>query len=345
MGVPIWLNSGPCPSVAQVYGTLQVGRPPRSGFMEFGTYSNPPNIYQVCSLSGGPLHASWVGHTIAGNSSSPTTGSGHNTLTPFSQIDVTWNNTSEFGYSGTLNDNTFEEVNGVTTTTTDNKYTWSDLTGPVRASELDGSAVASASSLGDMPLGNLTEPSGEDPAVFAASSLTDATITVTEALNKWIGSTLWQVTGVTIALALSSPDTDANAIARAAFDGVSTESGDPTDHYGFSGQFFSLYETRKNIGSSPAIRFGYQTGTYQVQLANLLTSIAYTVTVQWEQRTAAGNGSGDTSLYGTTWADADTQTISFVASGSTQITDAQALPLAAGYQKRIKSISIAGACS
>ena len=344
MSTPIWINSGPCPTVAQVYGTLQVARPPRSGFMEFGSCSNPPNVYQVCAFSGGPLHASWATHSVAGNSSSSVVASGNNTLTPFAQIDVTWNNTAEFGYSGTLNDNTFKQVIGSTTTSTNNKYVWSDLVGPVRASDLDGSAVASSGSLGDMPLGNLTEPSGADKAVFASSSQTEATITVAGASNKWIGSNLWQVTGAVITLVLSSPDTDANAIARTAYDSVGTESGDPSDNYGFSGQFYSLYETRKNIGSTPAIRFGYQTGTYQIQLGNLLAGIKYTVTVQWEQRTAEGNGSGDTSLYGTTWADADTDVITLVASGSTQMTAAHALPLALGYQKRIKNITIEASC-
>jgi hypothetical protein len=348
MSTPLWINSGPCPAVTTVYGSLQQARPPRSGFMEFGSLSNPPNVYQECSLSGSPLHASWALHSVAGNPSSPVVGSGNNTLTPFSQIDVSWSNSTEFGYSGTGNDNTFNQVIGSTTTNTDNSYLWSDLDGPVRSSIPDVSAVASTGSASDVPRGNLTEPSGSDPAVLASSSQTDATITVAAASNKWLGSTLWQVAGATINLTLSSLDTDANALARAAFGAMGTEGGDSTDNYGFSGGFYSLYETRKNVGSLPGIRFGYQKGTYQIGCANLFPGLHYTVTVLWEQRTAAGRGdifvSGDTSLYGSTWADADTDVFNFVADDVIHTTTSHNLPMAPGYQKRIKSIAIAAAC-
>jgi hypothetical protein len=160
----------------------------------------------------------------------------------------------------------------------------------------------------------------------------------------------YAVTAGSITVTLVNPDTDAAAIARADLSEVDTDSSDLADNFGFDGGseggFFSLWETRQDIsGNPPAISFGYQTGTYQIALTNLLAGINYTVTVQWEQRTAAGDGSGNTSLYGTTWANADTDVITLVASSSAQTTASRAMPLAQGYQKRIKSISIEGMCS
>jgi hypothetical protein len=168
-----------------------------------------------------------------------------------------------------------------------------------------------------------------------------------QSVHGAMGSTTgtYAVTAGSMKVTLSNPDTPAAAIARTSLTEDDTSSGDASDNYGFSEGFFSLYETRQAIsGNPPATQFGYQTGTYQIELDNLLAGINYTVTVQWEQRTAAGDGSGNTSLYGSSWADADTDVISFVASGSTQTTAAQALPMTTSYQKRIKSIEISAAC-
>ena len=134
---------------------------------------------------------------------------------------------------------------------------------------------------------------------------------------------------------LSEEDTDDDAITRAASFGSTSEiTAGPNPADIFAAGIFSLHEMKT------ALSFGYQGGTYQLNYTGLAPGQNYHYVVVWEQRTAEGDGSGDMSLYGASWSNSDSQSGDFTASGVSQVISGLSIPIAAGYQKRIKSISI-----
>ncbi len=153
------------------------------------------------------------------------------------------------------------------------------------------------------------------------------------------GSTAtYEINAVTHSVELVNPDTEEDAVARAATGGTPMEAdGTGTDDFGFAAGLYSLHETRPG---APWITFGHQSGTCQLRCANLTPGVLYRYVVVWEQRTAMGNGLGDSSAYGTTWANSEVSTDTFRPTGTSHVTDAIAIPIAAGYQKRIKSINL-----
>ncbi len=336
MSTPIWINSGPCPT-AEVRGTLQTGAPTLQGYWEFnGLVSSPPVLYtQYTLVFSGAVYTLTPDHIV-----SPY---------PVKQTS-TWSGMTGPQTTATPDSNDAIQNPDNTAGPTDNvPFT---LMAVVLEDESQPGPSAAA-----LTNGETIDPTGGqfDPFLFTVSFSSATVMQYTIAAQSTHGamggtSGTYAVTAGSITVTLVNPDTEAAAIARATLSEIDTDGSDPTNNYGFdggvAGGFYSLWETRQDIdGSTPAISFGYQTGTYQIELANLLAGINYTVTVQWEQRTAAGNGSGDSSLYGSTWADADTDVFTLVASSPTQTTAAHAVPLTQGYQKRIKSISIAGSCS
>jgi hypothetical protein len=321
----------PCygPIVTGVNGTMRRATPRLQGFLEFASLSSPPVLYQTYNVSG-TLRKHWTEYARSGDPTSAVVATGHEQDDgegPVAYSSAGFDNDSHFteaGGFGSAGDGNMWQVGGSP----------GDL-GIVETNDADNTTPSRAS--GDMAGGGINNASGIDAATLAGSG-TSATISVA-ADNYWSGQFHYFVEDGTLTCDLSDPDSASAALGRASFSYYDTSSDDPTDWYGFSEGFFSLYETRADV-SGPAYAFGYQDGTYTVSVGNLLSGHNYEITVQWEVETADGDGSGNTSLYGGSFSDADTDVIDFTASASTYTTSSQTVPVLSGHLKRIKWITV-----
>jgi len=324
MSTPLWLGSGSCPSF-QVSAVITGLNCQQKGFSEFGGQSDPPVYYRKYSTSGG-----WSVSLNYGDGSPIWTNSGAGIGTS------TW---------------AYNDTTGVLPLADDGATTWdliltitnedNETNGPTDSQRLTQNVSALLSTDPAVPSG---EDSGPDCVTQLSGDLFAPDITVLSKTQLRLTQTAqtsgnYSCTAGTFDFILSDPDSDADAITRAlaALDGDGSESLGPVGPAVadiFAANIFSLWEAREQD------TFSYQSGTTQLVCANLMPGVLYHVVIVWEQRTAAGDGSGDTSAYGSTWANSDTQTFDFRPTDTTFTTAVLAVPLASGYQKRIKSISL-----
>jgi len=180
-----------------------------------------------------------------------------------------------------------------------------------------------------------TTPFGWGPGsnVITLAVVSATEVTVTQPTWSSGGDS---TSGGVITFTLTDKDLDADAVARAIMEEFDRTAGpDPADL--FSADIYSLWEARYGIYAS---QFSYAAGTYQLNCAGLVAGIVYHYVVVWEQRTAAGDGTGDESHYGSSWTNSDSQSGDFTASDTTHNVTGLTIPVAQGFQKRIKSITI-----
>jgi hypothetical protein len=154
------------------------------------------------------------------------------------------------------------------------------------------------------------------------------------------------VTPGAFTLELINPDTEADAVTRflASASSVTTTPCGPDVADIFDGDggvtfpIFGLWENR--AAEAGLVQFGYQSGTYQLNVSNIIPGISYHYVVVWESRDATGDGSGDTSGYGATWTNSDAQSGDFTPTGTTYNITGLTVPVHQGQQTRIKSITI-----
>lgn len=324
---PLWLGSGGCPTI-QVSAALYALNCRVVGFAEFGTQSSPPVYYRKYSTSGGwTFSSAFVAHptwTQAG------AGVG--------ESNWAWDAATGVLAPDTGGGAIFDL--DITITNHDN-----ESNGPTHSLRLINESIEILSTVATVPSAAgltvipdpVTQFSGDlFPPLVSVVSQTKLRLTQTAQSDH--GSPVENsVTSGAFDFDLGDPDTDADAIARA-----SAAAGSPTavGPFGpavgdiFASGIFSLHEQRA------ASDFLYQGGTYQLNCANVAPGALYRYVVVWEGRDATGDGSGDTSGYGTSWTNTDSQSGTFRPTATTFATDPIALPVAAGKQKRIKSLSV-----
>jgi hypothetical protein len=339
MSLPIIVGTFGCPS-ATVTAAVQSAVCQLVGFMEFGTLSVPPVLYLSYTATGG---WSWTSKvygeptwTIAGAGTGATAG-------------WEWNATTGNLAGGSSGTGVYDSTR---TSTNQSNVTHTAVSADCNVAALalllstDGATPSGAGLVGALPGDPLAAPSayigGEFAASFAINSQTQATVSMAAQSNNYSGGHTVPggytdaVTAGSLVFNLSNPDTAANALARATL-GSPTSIGPDSVASAFGDGIYSLWETRAGAG---ATAFGYQTGTYQLNCVNLVPGLQYHYVVVWEERTAAGNGGGGTSGYGSTWSNSDTASGDFTPTGSSYAVTGLTIPLAQGYQKRIKSITI-----
>ena len=321
--------AGPSPTI-EVKGTMQVGPILRAGFLEFGTFTNPPKVYATYSVSG-TLKTSFT----------DAVGSPHSGSTEW---DGTGTNVS-FASGG--NDSSITTVSGSSSSTgTGNKFCgyWGGLLGIVKTTSDGGPSLNT---------GNFTPMAGAANGAAATLSGSGATGYIGVTGTTWTSGTIhYTVNSGTLTIALGNLISDATAIADTTLANDTSEAGPYTDFgaaaadlYGFTSRLFALYETRQTI-SAPAFNFGYQTAQFVIYLDKLRWGGAttYQLVIQFEQQTAAGDGSGHTSLYGGTWNYLSGHDVTITVSPSADTWDNSGspvtIPQSVGYQTRIKSIAL-----
>ena len=314
---------GPCPSLT-VVGATQQKICAMQGWAEFkGFVSNPPVFYTQYTVDWGGL-----------------------TMTYTNDVSGTADYTLAYTGNGTVNygspaSDTKEERTGNTPGTS--YFSLADMLSASPPSALGISNGDPDDLLGMSPF----TPTAHVNIVSATEFDYDDT-----SGSYSSGVQHWATGGGPVKITLSTPDTDIAALARATEVDGTTSSGDPTTNYGFgtpnSGALFSLYETRQNVPANyPALcqGFTYQTAQFAIFLTNLLWGGAttYSLVVKFEQRTAAGDGSGNDSLYGA-WTYLSGHDVSLTVTPTADNWDNSAspisIPFAAGYQCRIKSIAL-----
>ncbi len=108
----------------------------------------------------------------------------------------------------------------------------------------------------------------------------------------------------------------------------------------FAAGIYSLQETRLVTMATPGgDALGHQRGTLQVDWNAGMPGVLYHCVLLWEGRTAAGDGTGDTSAYGSSWSNYTTTSFDVrAASDGTFSSGTVDLPYAAGMQIRLKSV-------
>jgi len=312
MSLPQLVSAFGCPTCT-VSAVLQSGAPSLIGYPEFGAPSVPPVLYRSYSTSGG-----WT-LTNTGAERPPTSVTGAGV------------GATNIGYNadGSSLGGSFDATQTVVSPNETNDLllssTYGILSSPATGPVLDG-------------LGGENDPGGG--LTVEAAVLSQTQFTLTQSGWTYGGAPNQSVMGTGVfTFTLTDPDSDADALARAEAVGLTTVPVGPMDTVPadlFAAGIFSLWEAR----IAAATQFGYQAGTYELDCANLVPGLQYHYVVVWEARTAAGNGTGDTSGYGSTWANSDSQSGDFTPGGTTDNVTGLSIPVAAGYQKRIKSITI-----
>jgi len=146
-----------------------------------------------------------------------------------------------------------------------------------------------------------------------------------------------------LTVTLSEEDTPSDAVTRllTAVTGagpVSITAGPAPSDF-FAAGIFGLWEIATDA-SGYECQFSYQEGQYDVHYINLAPGQNYHEVVVWEERDASGDGTGDTSAYGSTWTNCHTDSSDFLASATSQSVTGRSVPVASGKQRRIKSINI-----
>ena len=327
MSLPILLGSAGCPT-ATVTAALLTGVPQLVGFMEFGSLSVPPVLYRKYSTNNGgwTYTRTWSAHPTETH-----VGAGINGVSSW-QWDAT---TGALGGSGPDATQVAHNIGNATN-------------GPTTVNLLLAENVPFLSTDGSTPSANgLDSTTMDDPLAYPGSSYgtefppsitinSKTQLTLTQTARSHTDSPVVNsVNAGSLVFTLSDPDTDADAIARASLSSASV--GPDPVAAAFGDGIFSVWETRVSAG---ATAFNYQKGTYEIDCANLLAGLQYHYVVVWEERTAVTDGFLGTTAYGTTWANSDSASGDFTPSGSTYAITGLTIPLAQGYQKRIKSITI-----
>jgi hypothetical protein len=337
MSLPILIATAGCPS-ATVTAILESAVGQLVGFMEFGALSVPPVLYLNYTASGGWTYQ----RELYGAPTWTDVGAGSGATAGWAWDAATGILAGGGGASG---------VSDSTQTTTNRS---NSTNGPTALEVCAAALPPILSTDGVTPSGG--NPIYGDPLAFPGDSYigtefqpslvinskTQATLAMEAASNNYGGGHAMpggytdSVTAGNLVFTLGNPDTEANAVARAAL-GAETITAGPMIADIFAAGIFSVWETRVGAGTTA---FNYQGGTYQLNCANLVPGLQYHYVVVWEQATAAGNGTGDTSGYGTTWANSDAQSGDFTPGASSHAVAGLTIPVAQGYQKRIKSVAI-----
>lgn len=328
MSNPLWLGSGGCPAY-KVQAMIKSGAAALGGINEFGAQSTPPVYYRMFATSG----SCWTWDKY-----DPLAGHAHVSQVSFIGVGVSaWAFDPVTGWPPSLTTESDCTVTKVTYapygagTVTANPLVENDIPGFFEVFFPDRPSGASVGATVDDHFTG--QPFWE--MNFSILGLTQAKFAMTAAPS---GDDT--ITAGEIVYTLSDPDTEADAYNRFAAETPAFSVGPIGPDAGdiFAAGIYSLRETR----SSTANRyFGARGGTYQVAAANVTSGVLYRVVVVWEAGDAVGDGSGDTSGYGTSYTNFSADTFN-VRGGSdgTFTSDAQTIPSAAGKQIRIKSVSI-----
>jgi hypothetical protein len=291
------------------------------GWYEFDALSSPPVLYLEASGSGGwtytfhdPSHPADDFTIIAAGTGSP----------------IGWN--PDGTSLGLADDYTQTDSRSVTSNWSINTLAPGTLVHTPATPVPSGSAVPST--VTDPLIGASGAPNNVTAAAGSKTSFTFS--------NPGFSSPPNSETSGNYALTLSTPDTEAYAISRQQAFGL-TDFGPYDVSSAYANGIYSLCETRTDI-AGPAVAFGYRAGTFAIH-ANTLKPVCgrHRWTALFQSRTAAGDGSGDESLYGA-WADDGSVTMTDVftptASDGTWVSGDLAFPYASGMQYRLSAIFI-----
>ncbi|HTB63880.1 MAG TPA: hypothetical protein VK737_09845 [Opitutales bacterium] len=334
MTTPIWIGLAGCPS-ATVSAELNIGVPFLVGFMEFDSLTVPPNVYRNYQTSGGgwtwkrtsPGHPNW---TIQGVDAGVATYG----------FDVTTGSVSS-GNDSTITDTNDSNVthSGVTSSTCV-AYNGSLLYYGVGATTPSADGLNGTSINDPMVPTAIFGTGAEFQVGVTVNSQTSLTLTQTaQSASNGVGGTD-SVTAGALTFELINQDLESDAITRFLAGATPSAAGPygPTIADIFSNGIFGLQEDR--AATAGLVQFGYQNGTYQLNVSNIIPGISYHYVVVWESRDAIGDGTGDTSGYGSTWTNSDAQSGDFTPTGITFNVMGLAIPIHAGKQTRIKSLAI-----
>jgi len=348
--LPYLMSSIPCDyptsTTMFVQASIKVYKAKMMGFVQFGTLENPPRVYGSLTM-GGSLHA--VSHALTDpdhiNRDHSVEGSG-------------WGGT--FSSSGVTDahDFTYSFTDGITSTSGNGQYfvdSTYGLHGGLVKYTIDGTPITVGS--GKDPLaftdgstetgfGNILADASPEAAIIIPAPLTisgpdTASIDVT-------GGTygIFTVDTGSITFGFGDEDDDGAAVSRALdADPLSTRViDDPGSDFGFSSGLYSLKETR---AGTDAVASAYCIGKYWLRGSPMLLNVKLHAQVQFERRLATGNGqildTGDTSGYGD-WEDADLDDFTFTPDVADYTGAQRDIPSGAGYQYRIKSVTITPTC-
>lgn len=320
---PLWLGTGGCPSVA-VTATVTPLFCSFQGFYPFMAWTAAPTLYQKFTVTQD------ADVTI--------------TITPGSP-----------GSGGSFPQQETDVLSAITTSAKD------ETTPDTHIAITNGGLSPGANSGFDTTIGgSFPNRSGQSATGISENDLLDpggrlhgfnwkahfasATLFQLKTTHQVVGGTAggvpatYAINAATQSVELVEPDTDDDAIARAA-EGGFPEDIDATgsDDFGFGSGLFSLHETRPD---GDWVTFGYRSGMYQLACVGLSPGVLYRYVVVWEARDAVGIGLDDDSAYGPTWANSDSATGTFRPTGTTYTTGDLAIPTTAGKQKRIKSVNV-----
>jgi len=330
MSNPFWLGSGGCPQV-QVQADLVSLVPALAGWSEF-VQSAPPLYYRRYTISGG-----WtLSITSTGNPTETDQGTGAGLST------LEWDPLSSTPPVIGIGDFDMKETvtnagNVASSPSTTNFIIVGSVGSPPTI--ILSADPATASGLGVASIIDSSAGIGVTGSGFFMNVTPSATVlTLTMAAQ---GSGVRSVNSGLITITLSNPDTADDAVTRAIAVGGGASTAGPVGPIIadiFAAGVFSVYENR-SVGALNL--FCYQTCAAEFICSNLIPGVKYHPVVLLEQRDAVGDGSGDTSGYGGTWTSYGTLSLSdFRPTGTTHTITATALPVVAGKQIRIKSISL-----